>query len=82
MTTPERATLDDIISDAGNWTKTWTTTRHCPACGSTSLRISSDDPLSGGWCSTSCAACGHELRIDYLDQPPWEDPAWTAAGEQ
>lgn len=60
----------------------WKHTRHCPSCGSTSLMVSSDDPLGGGWCTTECAGCGRHLRTDRLDAAPWEDPEWVKATQQ
>lgn len=61
----------------------WRTTRHCPSCSSTSLRVSSDEVELGYWCTTACAKCGRELRRDYIDgRPTWEDPQWVAAAEQ
>lgn len=61
----------------------WLTTRHCPACGSVELSVSSDEVELGGWCTTSCGNCGRELRKDYIDgRPAWDDPEWVKAGEQ
>lgn len=62
----------------------WHSTRHCPSCGCVDLVISSDPVLLGGWCTTACANCGRELRIDTLDEHglhTWEDSEWARAGE-
>lgn len=60
----------------------WRATRYCPTCGSVELCVSSDDPLADGWCTTSCASCGRELRVDRLDCSPWEDPEWVSSGSR
>lgn len=61
----------------------WASTRHCPSCHSTTLRVSSDKVEMGGWCPTYCGVCGRELRRDYIDgRPAWEDQEWAKGGEQ
>lgn len=58
----------------------WRKTRRCPGCGGHDLIVESDDPLADGWCTTYCADCGRELRVDRLDRDPWEDSEWVVSG--
>ena len=60
----------------------WYATRHCPTCASTSLVVSSDEVELDRWCTIACAACGRELRREFVGAPSWEDPEWVKAGEQ
>lgn len=66
----------DLLSDG--IPPEWFTTRHCPSCHSTTLRVSSGE----WWCTTSCGQCGRELRRDHIDGPVWEDQDWAKGGEQ
>lgn len=57
----------------------WRATRRCPECNDVDMVVESDDPVTWGWCTTSCAKCGRTLRVDRLDRRPWEDPEWVAS---
>lgn len=71
-------TPEDLLHDGPP--PEWRTTRHCPKCNAVDLVVEYDDALAGGWCTTSCASCGRELRVDRLDKPVWEDAEWAASG--